>query len=173
MTKARIAKPLNSSALGEFTKRMTELGKKGVYIGVPMKSNGRDGGIGNAQIAAIHEFGAPQAGIPERSFLRFTMKKDKDEIKTNMGHALKAVVLNKASVEVAYSKVGAVAAGLVKQTIAGNQVQPPTSQATIQARLKRKKSLSGAKRAALAGSEVTLVDTGALMGSIDYEVKHR
>lgn len=36
------------------------------------------GPMTNAELAAIHEFGAPKAGVPQRSFIRSTIDENKD-----------------------------------------------------------------------------------------------
>ena len=61
---------LGWNALG---REIIQSSRKNVTVGVHSSSNGRaKGSIGNVALATIHEFGSPQAGIPERSFIRLT-----------------------------------------------------------------------------------------------------
>ncbi len=55
-------------------------GRPSVTAGIHGRDKGRtEGAINNVGLAAIHEFGAPQANIPERSFIRSTVD---DQLKT-------------------------------------------------------------------------------------------
>lgn len=50
-----------------------------VSVGVQEPQAGTDrGGITNAGVAAIHEFGAPSKNIPERSFIRSTVDENRN-----------------------------------------------------------------------------------------------
>lgn len=45
-----------------------------VTVGVHGEDEGRKGGqIGNVELATVHEFGSEREGIPERSFIRYTI----------------------------------------------------------------------------------------------------
>ena len=46
-----------------------------------------------AQIAAHHEFGAPAAGIPERSFIRSTFNEEKDKLETIIAGEIKKKII--------------------------------------------------------------------------------
>lgn len=58
------------NALPEVKKAVEKLTKKAVYIGVPAESAERAGGISNAELSYIHEFGAPANNLPARPHLR-------------------------------------------------------------------------------------------------------
>ncbi|MCJ7694313.1 MAG: hypothetical protein MUO40_02705 [Anaerolineaceae bacterium] len=46
-----------------------------------------------AQIAAHHEFGAPAAGIPERSFIRSTFNEEKGKLETIIAGEIKRKII--------------------------------------------------------------------------------
>ena len=69
----------------ELLRRAHRGGDQTVRVGVladqPKKERG--GGVGTlslVEVAALHEFGAPGAGIPQRSFIRATVDAHRDEI---------------------------------------------------------------------------------------------
>jgi hypothetical protein len=148
----------------KFDKLLSELDKADVShvkVGVLLSKGGSattPEGISMVELAGIHEFGAPNAGIPERSFIRSTFARG------GLGSAgfralseklSKAIVTGKISVAQAYEMFGSWGAGQVKATITeGPGVPPPLKPATI----KRKKS------------DRPLVDTGSMKNSISYEV---
>ena len=57
---------------------MTHQGKK------ESSKDGGGGGIGRAELAAVHEFGSNEQNIPERSFLRKTMNERKDDFDSHL-----------------------------------------------------------------------------------------
>jgi hypothetical protein len=107
-----------------------------------------------AQLASVHEFGSADGTIPERSFMRSAIDKHSKELKrlthkaaynASMGHVTKKQAL-----------------GLICQKMTGwfqdeieAGVPPPNKPATI----------------ARKGSSKTLIDTGQLKNSIDWEIK--
>ena len=52
------------------TAQALEAEKTFVKAGVLQPSAGRSDGIDNVSLAVIHEFGSPEAGVPQRSFIR-------------------------------------------------------------------------------------------------------
>jgi hypothetical protein len=112
-------------------------------------------GLTNAELGAIHEFGAPAAGIPARSFLRASLRSRLDELKPVQESVAKAVVHGSMDAERGAGLIGAKGAAVVKRYIADGQVQPPDSPETVTRK----------------GSSQPLVDTGQLLGSISWEVQ--
>lgn len=107
------------------------------------------------ELAAIHEFGSPAAGIPERSFIRSTFYVRRVEALRSMCARLaKAVVTDGLDPKRALGMLGAWAASQVKETITEIDIPPPLADSTVQAK----------------GSSKPLVDTGQLKNSITYEV---
>lgn len=108
-----------------------------------------------AEVAKINEFGAPNHGIPERSFIRSTFRNNEAELKKMTARAAKGYVAGKVSLARALDILGAWGANKIKRTItSGNGVPPPNAAATIQAK----------------GSTRTLVDTGRMLNAISWEV---
>lgn len=127
-----------------------------VRIGIFQGGGPRTGsGPTNVEIGIIHEFGAPGANIPERSFLRRTADHKRKDWLDLMARALGKVVDGKITAQTALGLVGQRASADVKQTITrGAGVPPPLKDKTIAAK----------------GSSRPLVDTGQLVNSITYKV---
>lgn len=116
---------------------------------------GESGDITILELAAIHEFGSPAAGVPERSFIRRTFQNSEDWLPQFQSKLAKAVIQGKISHERALEILGKKCVDEVKNTITeGEGVPPPLEQSTIDAK----------------GSSRPLVDTGQLVNSISYEV---
>ncbi len=112
--------------------------------------------VSNVELGVIHEFGAPGAGIPERSFLRSTADRKRQEWLALMTRALGKAVDGKLSVEAAIDLIGLKAVADVKASITrGTGIEPPLKAATI-----RRK-----------GSSRPLVDTSQLLNSIVHKTK--
>lgn len=71
-------------------KSLKELGGLSVAVGLPADKIHNEANIPVSELGAIHEFGLPEHGIPERSFLRSTMLLKGREAKN-----LLAVAVNK------------------------------------------------------------------------------
>jgi phage gpG-like protein len=127
-----------------------------VKVGVLQSSGHAPDGTSMVEIATIHEYGAPKAGIPERSFLRRTFDDKRDELaKITKQLAVKLIDNRSFTMKVALGQLGAWGATQVKNTIAkGGHIPPPLKKATIKAK----------------GSTRPLVDTGRLVNSITHEV---
>lgn len=129
-----------------------------VKVGVMQsKGGGASAGAGLTMVdlATIHEFGAPAAGIPERSFIRRTFAEKHEALAAMTKRLAAAVVTKKMPVDRALGLLGAWGAAEVKRTItSGPGVPPPLSPVTI----------------ARKGSTRPLVDTGRLVGAITWQV---
>jgi hypothetical protein len=106
------------------------------------------------EIAGYHEFGAPDAGIPMRSFIRATVDEKGDEITAAINSQARLVVLGKATAIVAMERLGAFVKGLIQARIAAG-IEPANAESTV---LRK-------------GSSKPLVDTGQLRSSIAYVVE--
>lgn len=125
-----------------------------VKVGLP-KGSGTHGpsGLPVVQLGAIHEFGSADGRIPERPFLRGTMKKKKREHDAIIQKLARSVIRGGESPRDALTKLGMVASASVQEQIADG-VPPPNAPSTI-----RRK-----------GSSKPLVDTGALRQAITFQV---
>lgn len=112
------------------------------------------GGLTNIELATIHEFGAPAAGIPSRPFLRSTFDAKKDAWNSLMARLVTKVVAGHLDVLAALELVGQRAAGDVRNRITQGGNFVPNKPATI-----RRK-----------GSSKPLIDKGLLLQSISHQV---
>lgn len=128
-----------------------------VKVGVvgPTAGVAAEGAMTMVELAAIHEFGAPDAGIPERSFIRSTFAKKQGDVDKVAARLAKKFLAGEMPLERALGLLGAWGAAEVKKSITvGEGIQPANAPATI----------------ARKGSSRPLVDTGRLVGAISWEV---
>lgn len=124
-----------------------------VRIGVFSSAGQVPGGdISMATLAAIHEFGSEKAHLPERSFIRATMRARKAEGIAMCAKVCKAFIEDRISLPQALGILGEWGVSRIRDFIRTNQVKPPDTEATIDRK----------------GSSVTLIDTGQLMNAISY-----
>lgn len=112
------------------------------------------GDVTNAELAAIHEFGAPAANVPQRSFLRSTADEGKTRWEKRLGEELAKVVLEGADARRALHVVGEEFRASVIDRIKQG-IPPPLQPATV----------------ARKGEATPLIDTGALIGAITVAVR--
>lgn len=118
----------------------------------------------NAEIAMVHEYGSPAAGIPERSFLRASIDLNREKYRAYMhrtvGKLLDKWVLSRKSgpvdLTLAFERLGLMAAADVKRLMRLSGYFVPLKPETM-----RRK-----------GSSKPLIDTGQLINSITYEITH-
>jgi hypothetical protein len=122
----------------------------------------RPGEISNAELALIHEFGAPSAGIPERSFVRSSFEKNRPKYLEMLRRTVGKVYDHKISVKQGLGLLGmAMAADMKRGITSGTGIPPPNTPEVF-----RRKLAKGA------GAEPprTLVDSGRLLNSITWDV---
>jgi hypothetical protein len=124
-----------------------------VNVGFPDSVNHTPDGNSVAFIAAVHEYGAPGAGIPERPFLKISIVKGKPEQMRLNKVNLFRIVKGGMDFETALGQLGAMAQGQVQQYIVDGQFVP-LKPATI-----KKK-----------GSSKPLIDTGQMRQSVMWEL---
>lgn len=107
-------------------------------------------------IATIHEFGAPAANIPQRSFIRGWYDESQAEIRAVLKTELAAVVSGKRTVAQAFERAALRFEGSVKERIR-RHIPPPLKPATI----------------ARKGSSTPLIDSGQLRNAIRARVGGR
>lgn len=106
------------------------------------------------EVATIHEFGAPAANIPARSFLRATVDEQSSSIRADQHKLAIAVLSGKLDMRRALDQLGARVAAKIQQKIARG-IEPALQPRTI----------------ARKGSSKPLVDTGQLRQSVTWEVE--
>lgn len=125
-----------------------------VLVGMPNETGSKihqDSKLNNATIAAIHEFGAPEQGIPERSFLRAGLEQNKNTLSKAAEKAVENAIDGKADIAKGMDAVGSLAAASVKKYISEG-IAPP---------LKKPRKTGGSE-------DKPLIDTGELRSSITW-----
>lgn len=144
--------------LKEVMKRSKQLNHLQLVVGIPSDENSREEStsITNAELGVIHEFGVPEKGIPERSFMRSTASEEAD----NLGRLAKIQIAEclkgETSTHDAFATVGVYLQGKIVEKITDGDFEPNT-----EATVNRKKSSK------------PLIDTGQLRGAITYEVREK
>jgi hypothetical protein len=114
-----------------------------------------DGGFTTVELAMVHEFGSPSAGVPERSFIRAAFEKHRAEYGETLKKLMARVYSNDMTVEQVLRIMGLkMEADIRNYVTQGDGVPPPNAPATIAAK----------------GSDRPLVDTGRMLGSVTSEV---
>lgn len=152
--KARVtSKVINKGSTKKLTDAAARLSKSArVKIGIPEGVKETDG-TPLTLIGAVHEFGDPSHNVPERPFLRNTIRANKANYARLNRINIVRILNGTISAEQALSQLGLMAVGHVRRFIDSNdyKLKPQT--------IARK------------GSSRALVDTGGLKGSINYEVE--
>lgn len=137
--------------LGDYDGRAT------LRVGIMEGAKNIDTGEPVAPYAAANEFGVP-GRIPARPFLRSTIEAKGNEWADYLGRAIRASVPLQTALELAGEKMKSD----VKATIAGDMA-PANAPSTIRRKL-RQEDEGGMMHSG------TLIETGSLLRSIDYEV---
>ena len=144
--------------VSKYTKELEKLAGSEVVVGIPQsknsKYNSEDGtNITMAELGAIHEYGVPESGIPQRSFLRVPLQNNADKLLKTIDNDLK---FSKTNTNQALGKLGASGLSIVLEafkTSGGGtwqKLKPSTRKGT---------------------NAKPLIDTGQLRQSITFEVR--
>ncbi|WP_294966417.1 hypothetical protein [uncultured Gilliamella sp.] len=138
--------------------RAKQINQMQLVVGIPNNENSREEseGITNAELAMIHEFGVPERGIPERSFMRSTASEESNNLGQLSKQVLNECLAGNISPYDAYATIGAYFQGRIVEKITDGEFEP-NNENTV----KRK------------GSSKPLIDTGQLRASITYEVREK
>lgn len=90
-------------------------------------------GITNAALGAIHEFGAPGAGIPQRSFQRSTIDRERRKYETAM-QKIAVRISDGKSTRSEFEKIGLLAVSDIKRTFNSSIGLVANAPATIAAK---------------------------------------
>ncbi len=172
----------NVSAIRRAVQRLTE---SDVYIGVPAEQAGkREGGITNAELSYIHEFGAPAAGIPARAHLMPGIEDIIDEAAEELKEAARlALAGNGNAVNAAFKKIGLLGQNAVRAKFQDND-WPPLADSTLDSKpllkddqgkaiLDKKGRAKHGKSRREEGKVNPLLDTAQLMKSHTYVIRKR
>ena len=156
------------------TKKVAEgfklMSSQRTMAGVPSDKGIRTGGdtdnkepINNAALMYIHEFGAPEAGIPARPVIYPALKSIRKEIILGLRNIAKAALEGKpGTVDRGFHALGIIAAKAMQKRITEGPFVP-LSPKTIYARAHRKKSPRN--------SAQPLIDFGILRRSLTYVIR--
>ena len=140
------------------------LPSKEVLVGFPHDGSSRNDGtpLSNAELGYIHNFGAPEANIPQREFMAPGIAAVQDRITALFAQAGKASLAGKPDqVDKILHAIGLTAkAGVQNKLNQGPFL--PLAPATLRAR--RARGRSGSK---------PLIDTGQLRNAVTYVVRRR
>jgi hypothetical protein len=142
-------------------KAVAGLTKDKVLVGIPEAKDERDEtGIGNAALAYIHNFGAPEANIPAREFMYSGMSRAREQIvKRFRDGAIAALEGAEDRVAKNLNAAGLEATSAIKSRITEG-IPPPLADATLAAR----------ERAGFAGTK-PLVRTAQMRNALTYVVR--
>lgn len=125
----------------------------GIHEQEGAKAHDPKSGATVAELGAIHEYGAPAAGVPQRSYVRSYVDATDDATVASIQRELRAALDGKQTVNRALKRVALALEGGVKRQISRG-IPPPLKPETI-----RRK-----------GSSKPLIDTGLLRASIKGRV---
>jgi hypothetical protein len=117
-----VLKNTEGRGLMALSQRLAKLNKR-VLIGVP-KGKAESDGTPTALAAARTEFGDPARNQPERPFLREGIRSNYPRITRYNVSSLRAVAEGTMTADLALERMGALAAGGVKQYMAGPNFAP-------------------------------------------------
>jgi hypothetical protein len=142
--------------------------------------------INQATIATIHEYGSDDGHIPERSFIRSTLNQHQVKYFDLTGKLLANVILGRLDLRTALGRLGAKFASDIRATMRAG-LKPALAPFTIEKRIakigagattasgrSKARSRQAKKRAEIAAGTATfkpLIDTGQLIGAIDWLVR--
>ena len=147
-SKTIVKKPLD---IEKLKKRFGGISK--VKVGLPKNALPYPDGTSVIDVGLYNEFGT--STIPERSWLRTSIRKNLAKYKRISRQNLRKILRGSLTTEKALNQLGAIAAGDVKENITAIR-KPPNKAATI----RKKKSGN------------PLIDTGHMRSQVTYEVEN-
>lgn len=165
---------------------LTALAKREVLVGFPEDTTERDDDgdkdLTNAELAYIHDNGAPEANIPARPFMIPGIAAAEGRLAETMLAGGRRVLQSKhphLEVEPALHTVGLVAQAAIRSKI-NEGVPPPLAEATLHDRARRgrkgaKMELERRSRGEAPSTEFAkpLIDTGQMRNAVNYAIRDR
>lgn len=146
--------------------RINGVKKPAVTIGIQGKEARirREGGINQAGLGTVHEFGTLDDHIPERSFLRATVDRNRAKYQRLMRRLGNLVVVGRITLPHALALLGEQVKSDI-QSAFEDGLEPPLAESTKAMRTK------GSGEAAELADPKPLIDTAQLKNSITYQVR--
>jgi hypothetical protein len=147
---------IRDTGLRSFLRRARGFSGMKAMVGIqgPAATAARSDGLTNVELASIHEFGAPKAGVPQRSFLRSTFDENRRLYEKEL-ERIAGASLSGAEIEGELRLLGEQYRSDVIDKIHSN-IPPPLSDATI---------------ARKGGEATALINTRQMLGSISVVVR--
>ena len=118
-----------------------------------------------AMVAAIHEFGAPGAGIPPRPFMRPTIAAEQDNWRALAKQGAMAILKGTHTTAQVMEGIGLQAAGDIARTIS-QVMEPPLKPATVAAKRRKR-----ANKGVTGNLSKPLVDSGLMISTVTNTVE--
>jgi hypothetical protein len=172
---SKLIKDIDMTVFDELKRRINGADKV-VNVGVPEGKKEKDG-TPVAMVAAVHEYGSPSQGIPERPFLRVAIQKNRLKyVRLNRTNIVK-MLRGQMGMEQALGQLGEMAKGDVQTEIWSGDFAPLAPK-TIAARRRARSSAynkslkkkADAKGGGAGPIDRPLIDTGQMVQSIQWEL---
>lgn len=156
---ARILSDFDERKFRDLLERFST-GQRSVLVGFPaeierqVEGDAKPPDLTVAQIAAIHEFGAPNAAIPERPFLRPAIADNREKFFALNRVSLKGVMDGSLTMQQALGRLGAIAQAQVQKKIVQGPFRPLEP-----------------KTIARKGSTKPLIDSGQMRQSVQWVIE--
>lgn len=95
-----------------------------IEVGLPKGSNAYPDGTSVILVGAVHEFGSPSRNVPERSFLRSTVKSNRRKYRGIIGKIGKRTLLGEVDPSIEFRKLGLLVETDVKDKIRDIKTPP-------------------------------------------------
>ena len=145
---------IDDKGLKVLARRLGSITRATVSVGIFEDAPSTDDGFSMANLAQVHEFGSRDGRIPERSFIRSTIDANTDEYQQEFERYTEGVVLEGKPASGELFKFGQRVRRDIINRIRTGEITPALEQSTIDRK----------------GSSTPLIDTGALLGSINARV---
>lgn len=142
-----------SKMAAELAKRLKGFEGKVAQVGWFESAKYPNNGPQVAEVAIIHEFGAPAASIPARPIFRPVIDKNRAMWAEKLGSGARAVMHGNASAEQVLEQVGSLAAGQLRTHLGSGDFQP-LSPTTLMLRKWKDKAKAGGKLLKVTGATV-------------------
>lgn len=157
----------NFESLGEANRAKIRYGvnrltRDQILVGVPSSSGEHSGGINNATLAYIHNYGSPAANIPQRQFMEPTLRQMRPVIEKWLRYMGRLAIHGQVErIPTVEMQLGQLIVDAIKRKITDGPFAP-LAQSTVRARERRGQDVSNLH---------PLIDSGQLRRSINFVIR--